>query len=111
MIVAVTWMFHDYEPSIIYVDSEKLRADDYVDSQLLKAIEDKEAFVSVDASDWESHPEKFPHGESQDRYGGEVGLTASAVMCGKWNEELEDFDEFEIPEKLDRAIIMRICFE
>lgn len=38
MIVAATFLFHDYEPSIIYFDSKELDSNDYIDTQILNSL-------------------------------------------------------------------------
>jgi len=88
MIVAVTERFHDYEPSLGYVDASKLDENDYVDSCFLKAIKAGEEHCYIDASDWEEYPEKFPRDK--------VGLSVPYME--------------ETPDKIDRAIIFSIDF-
>ena len=93
MIYAVTTMFHDHNPYIEYVDTEKLDPNDFVESSLLAAIKAKEEYCVIDAENWEDEPEKF---SSQD---GDIGISsnASSEKCPKGK-------------KIDGAIILMITF-
>ncbi len=89
MKVAVTVQFHDHEPHIEYVDTDKLDRNDFVDMELLKAIEANEEDCLIDASRWEDHPEKFPDDD--------IGISAKANI--------------KKPKKIDYAIMLTIDFD
>lgn len=89
MKVAVTVKHHDHEPHIEYVDTNKLNKDDYVDMELLKAINAEEEHCWIDASDWEDYPEKFPDDD--------IGISAKANI--------------KRPKKIDYAIMLTIDFD
>ena len=86
MIVAVTVNFHDHQPRIQYVDTEKLNPSDYVDSEFLKAIKDGADYCVIDASNWEDHPDKFPDDD--------IGLGGNIRK----------------PAKIDKAMVLYIDF-
>jgi hypothetical protein len=90
MLIAVTVNFHDHEPSMEYVDTNKLDPNDYVDSELLKAIQADEEFCNIDASNWEDEPHKFPSDPPE--------ISGKAVLSRK-------------PKKLDGAIVLNITFD
>jgi len=90
MIVAVTTLFHDYEPRLAYVDTEALDPNDYIDGIFLQSLQEGKDWISLDASNWEEEPDKFPRGDDVDLSGGYL---------------------VERPDKFDRAIIFRISFE
>jgi hypothetical protein len=88
MIVAVATQFHDHERRFEYVDTDKLDPDNYVDSELLKAIQaNKDCWI--DASDWEDHPDKFPDDD--------IGVSGQALI--------------EKPDKFDHSMMLTIDFD
>ena len=56
--IRVIEKYHDYESTTYYIDPEKLNPENYVDSEVLKALKSKKKELSVwiDAHDWESNP-------------------------------------------------------
>lgn len=86
MIVAVTVNFHDHQPYIQYVDTEKLNPNDYVDGEFLKAIKNDVDYCVIDASNWEDEPNKFPDDD--------IGLGGNIRK----------------PTKIDKAMVLYIDF-
>lgn len=65
MILAVTEHFHDYSPTKYFIDTEKLDKNSYVEKMILQECKKKAKIIDVhiDASNWESEPEKFGEDE------------------------------------------------
>jgi hypothetical protein len=61
MILAVTEQYHDYSPEKYYIDTEKLNKNSYIEKMILQECKKKAKIIDVhiDASNWESEPEKF----------------------------------------------------
>lgn len=57
MIVGVCEEFHDHEPRLYMIDTEKLNKEDYIDRCLLESINQKEEICFIDARDWYDKPE------------------------------------------------------
>ena len=74
MIVAVGMKHHDHERHIVYVDTEKLDPNDYVDQEFLKEAKAKKEWCFIDAANWEDFPDKFPDDD--------IGISHQAHM--KW---------------------------
>lgn len=89
MLVAATVYFHDHEPHVEYVDTDKLDENNYVDTELLKAVEAGETNLFIDASNWEDHPDKFPNDN--------IGISNQANI--------------KKPSNIDAAIIVNIDFD
>lgn len=89
MLVAATVQFHDHEPHMEYVDTDKLNQDDFVDMEFLKAVQAGETSLFIDASNWEDHPDKFPSDD--------IGISGEANI--------------KKPDKLDAAIVVNIDFD
>jgi hypothetical protein len=89
MLVVAFVAHHDHEPHIEYVDTDKLDQDDFLDMELLKAVQAGEESLYIDASNWEDHPDKFPSDD--------IGISAQANI--------------EKPDKLDAAIMVNIDFD
>jgi len=53
MIIALTHQFHDNEPEIIHIDTDKLNPKNPVDNALLKGLKTKRNKTTIDATDWE----------------------------------------------------------
>lgn len=91
MIVCVFDRTHDYEPKIWFLDSSKLRSDNYVDSLIAEEIKKDDIALNIylDASNWEEEPEKYGAD-------GDISISEDA-KCE--------------PQKPDKVLSLRIYFD
>lgn len=81
--IRVVEQYHDYQPRSYYIDPEKLNSDNYVDSEVLKALKKKgnQVHVGIDAHNWETDP-KF----NAKKYG-EPGISEAAKVTEQTIED------------------------
>jgi RNAse (barnase) inhibitor barstar len=57
MIIAVSYHFHDYEPEMVIIDTEKLSTEDKFENDLKKALESKKKYITFNGKKYENTPD------------------------------------------------------
>lgn len=88
MIVAVTYIYHDYEPEIVYFDTDRSDSTNPCDKAVLKGSKiSNSPLCNVNAAKWETRPKEFST---------EPGLSHTIRKR---------------PDQIDRAVILWVDFD